>query len=514
MDTIAKIYDTLLLNRLRLWYSIDKCQAGGQKGRSCLEQILSLRLLIDFALFKKLKLYIVFIDFSKAYDRVPRNKLVEYMRSIGCGRVMLYALRGMYRCTYNVLKSAVISASAGVRQGAPTSCLLFVVYIDKMIKMIRQVTPIDGFLGSLHALMLMDDTVILATSRDMCVEKLDAVLNYCSEYGMEINERKTRFFVINNEQVDKLHLNVQGRIIEYCSTYLYLGAWFKDDGSNKSVLMLHQPSHQEVVNKFAIFCAVNTGMPYCYKLMVMEAAASASLFYSSESWLTANPNSVVKAYNQLVKCLLGVRVNTSVHLCLAESGIPTANYVIEKRRRNFLLTKMRNRNAEEPFHIVFDMCRSANSPGYKFLEKSLQGDIHRDSLEPIHTLIRSKPQSSTKYATYRSELNPTLTVHNIYDKNVYIPDYLRVAFTRFRLMSHNLKVETGRWSRIAREQRVCQCDNISVQDEKHVLIVCPMSNPSRNRYNMLTFDTLDVLIDNDDILNLCKYIYEVFRLYG
>ena len=341
---------------------------------------------MDFAIFKKFKLYVVFIDFSKAYDRVPRNKMVEYMRSIGCGRVMLFALRGMYQCTYNVL-SAVISASAGVRQGAPTSCLLFVIYIDKMIKMIKQVTPVDGFLGSLHALMLMDDTVILATSRDMCVKKLDVVLNYCTEYGMEINERKTKFFVINNEPVDKLQLIVQGRIIEYCSTYLYLGAWFKDDGSSKSAVMLHQPSHQEVVNKFAIFCAVNTEMPYRYKVMVMEAAASASLFYSSESWLVANPIGVIRAYNQLVKCLLGVRMNTSVNLCLTEAGIPTAKYIMEKRRRNFLLNKSRNRNDEETFQIILDMCRNVNTPGYRFLEKTLQSNMHPDSLECIHTLI-------------------------------------------------------------------------------------------------------------------------------
>ena len=212
----------------------------------------------------------------------------------------------------------------------------------------------------------------------MCLKKLDEVLDYCEEYGMEINEKKTKFLVINNAQVDKLQLIVQGRVIDYCSTYLYLGAWFKDDGSSKSALMLHQPAHQEVVNKFAIFCAVNTEMPYRYKLMVMEAAASASLFYGSESWLVTNPNSVIRAYNQLVKCLLGVRANTSVNMCLTEAGIPTAKHVIRNKRRTFLLNKLRNRNAEEPFQIVHDMCRNANTPGYRFLEKSLQSHMYPD----------------------------------------------------------------------------------------------------------------------------------------
>ena len=192
MDTLAKIYDTLILNRLMMWCHIDKCQAGAQKGRSCLEQILTLRLLIDFVKNKKLKLYVLFIDFSKAYDRVPRHKLIEILKSRGCGRVMLSAIQAMYTCTKNVLKSAVIDATVGVRQGAPSSCLLFIIYIDVMVRMLKRAFISDGFLGALHALLLMDDTVVLATNRQMCEAKLRVIIQYCNEFGMKINGKKTK----------------------------------------------------------------------------------------------------------------------------------------------------------------------------------------------------------------------------------------------------------------------------------------------------------------------------------
>ena len=99
MDTLAKIYDALIYNRLLLWCNISKCQAGAQKKRSCIEQILSLRLLCDFAVFRNVKLYVLFIDFSKAYDRVPRNKMLEVLKSLGCGKRMLLAVQAMYKCT-------------------------------------------------------------------------------------------------------------------------------------------------------------------------------------------------------------------------------------------------------------------------------------------------------------------------------------------------------------------------------------------------------------------------------
>ena len=83
-----------------------------------------------------------------------------------------------------MLNSTKINTSSGVRQGAPTSCLLFTTYVDKMVKMIKESVQSDGFLGHLHVLLLMDDTVIMATSREKCLKKLEAVLNYCEEFGI------------------------------------------------------------------------------------------------------------------------------------------------------------------------------------------------------------------------------------------------------------------------------------------------------------------------------------------
>ncbi len=56
LNTLSKLYDSLMLNRLKLWVDKDKCQAGAQRGRGCVEQIMTLRLLSDLANSKKDKL--------------------------------------------------------------------------------------------------------------------------------------------------------------------------------------------------------------------------------------------------------------------------------------------------------------------------------------------------------------------------------------------------------------------------------------------------------------------------
>ena len=84
------------------------------------------------------------------------------------------------------------------------------------------------------------------------------------------------------------------------------------------------------------------------------------------------------------------------------------------------------------------------------------------------------------------QINPDLEVHTTHTQCVQpdlpIPEHTRVAFSRMRLSSHRLRIETidiiynmmsmietGRWARIPRDQRLCGCGE--VQDEGHVSMV-------------------------------------------
>ena len=405
MDTLAKIYDTLILNRLLLWFNIDKCQAGAQKGRSCLEQIFTLRMLSDFAVYKKQKLYVLFIDYSKAYDRVSRRKLIEVLKSRGCGRIMLNAIQAIYRCTKNVLKTAIIDSTIGVRQGAPSSCLLFVIYIDEMIKMMKNAIARDGFLGCLHALLLMDDTVVLATSREMCEAKLKIVIQYCEDFGMTMNTKKSKFFVINGKKIDKAPFEIGNIKIGYVCKYLYLGAWFTESGKISDAIALHVKSNQATVNKFSIFCAANKQMPFKYKKLVFEAAVTASLLYSAESWFTDNIKLIEQQYNQLVRCLLGVRKNTSIDLCLIESGITPIKHVLAKRRATFLKSKLIENDIEQPFIFTFRLCNEHNTTAYRFMSQYIEHTTVDNPFQNLINCIYRKSSHATKMYTYVNTLN-------------------------------------------------------------------------------------------------------------
>ena len=98
----------------------------------------------------------------------------------------------------------------------------------------------------------------------------------------------------------------------------------------------------------------------------------------------------------------------------------------------------------------------------------------------------------------------------------------RKLLTRFRISSHNLMVERGRYKKLDVSQRLCQNCNLNlVEDETHFLFQCPAHASDRNKLislsseNCLNFTTLQDnermiwLLNNENVpvLNhLCNFL--------
>ena len=85
LPVAAKIYNKLILNRIcpKLEPILRKNQNGFRPGRSTLGQILTLHRIIEEITFCNKTTAIIFVDFSKAFDSVNREKMFEILGLYG-----------------------------------------------------------------------------------------------------------------------------------------------------------------------------------------------------------------------------------------------------------------------------------------------------------------------------------------------------------------------------------------------------------------------------------------------
>ena len=112
----------------------------------------------------------------------------------------------------------------------------------------------DSYLGWLHSFLLMDDTVLLATSRKAACHKLQILDDFCQASGMRVNQQKTKFMIINGTRNGRLKPLVSQTLrVGNCDQYVYLGAFFPQDGKMTTAVRLHQEAKQSHMYKFIAF---------------------------------------------------------------------------------------------------------------------------------------------------------------------------------------------------------------------------------------------------------------------
>ena len=102
-----------------------------------------------------------------------------------------------------------------------------------------------------------------------------------------------------------------------------------------------------------------------------------------------------------------------------------------------------------------------------------------------------------------------------------IPDIYKACITKLRLSSHILAIETGRYKKISRSNRVCiHCNRGVVEDEYHFVLICVSYKDLRenyikkyywNRPSMLKFIQLLTCKNKKILCNLGKYLFRAFK---
>ena len=152
------------------------------------------------------------LDFSKAFDKINVRKLFEKMIERRVPYILLRLLLFIYikqSCyvKWNSKKSGSFSIKNGVRQGTILSPCLFCVYLDSLLKTLRD-SGLGCHIGGLYlgAVGYADDIILLSPSRDSHQLILKICEDFSNEHSMKFstdldpNKLKTKMSSLYNKE--------------------------------------------------------------------------------------------------------------------------------------------------------------------------------------------------------------------------------------------------------------------------------------------------------------------------
>ena len=525
-NLLSLLYDRIIANRLMMWAKIHPEQSAFQKGKSTLNHIFLLRIITALAKHTKVPLFIGFFDLAKAFDKVSRPLLLKSLIKLGIGSALFYAIKTMYSATKCVIKSGkklsdVFLTHSGIKQGAPSSVILFIIFMDEFIDIVREKCIREQVIEMLHILLHADDTAVLSTDRMLFIKKCNVLLAAFKMKKVSLNLGKSGFLVLNpQKEEDRFDIKLDSGWLTYCSSYVYLGAIFSDDGAVTTDVDLHVAQRQKsVFVKLSNFIRNNPAAPITVKRKVLNSCLNTSLLYGCETWSSASLQKAETLYRKAIKITFGMRSNTPNQIIFVESGLIELKSEIYRRQYKFWVKTLETIN-NDPHSEVSKMITKGIGKNVHYIRhyKKLVNDFRNEQdcfkfyKKCFEDKLRQDIAEKTRVHSY-SALDDYILINPLFETPEFNTHYTlceadRQIIMKYRSGSHMLKINTGYFQRTPIPARVCLCDEI--QTLEHVILHCTLTEVLRHENFPQTLQ--DFFMDNVLAVSILKAMEVILHI--
>merc|ERR1712121_308888 len=192
-----KIYEKILEKRLENMVKIENFHFGFLKGKSTTDAIFIIRQLKEKYQEKKLKLYHIFVDLEKAFDRVPREVIRWALRRQKVPKRLINLIMALFYDTKSRVKTLAgisedFDIEVGVHQGSSIGPLLFIIVMEEVTK--------EGRSGDFWDILYADDIILTAETIEELKDMFNKWDQQLTSKGFKINMNKSKFMISGKEK--------------------------------------------------------------------------------------------------------------------------------------------------------------------------------------------------------------------------------------------------------------------------------------------------------------------------
>ena len=524
LSCLGKFFTGVLYNRLLKFATENKILNPAQLGFVPGNRTSDAHLIIHNLVRKQChnsggRLYSCFIDFSKAFDTIPRDTLLKKLIDFGIDGNFFNIIKNIYTNDKICIKhdekvTDSIDVNLGVKQGCILSPLLFNIFLADLPQLldndIQSNNPTFQYPSSLF---WADDIVLFSESEEGLRKMLLTMEKYCKENELTLNTDKTKIMIFNKTgRLMRTPFHYNGEKLENVNKFKYLGFLLTPSGEIKSGLQDLRDralkAYYKLKNAMGESFRTNIGTT----IHLFDSLIKPILMYMNDFWgglkvPEEKYNPIEKLHFMACKQILGVQKQTTNIGVLLELGrVPLQNFAVKAAIKNWERIRtgkinevLKNNHAnamldELPWiSNIKAILQSHNmenfytSPTQNNKHPFIHNLLHKKQCENFHSNafqnINNPENKLRTYALFKTQAGCEKYLNEIKNEAV------RQSLTKFRLSNHILSIEKGRHTtpKTPKEVRFCPfCPN-NVEDEIHFLLSCPVYRiPRSDMINAMT----------------------------
>lgn len=344
LSIAGKILTSIIRSRLEPLYesTCREQQSGFRRGRGCIDQIFTLRRVLERRLRHGKPTVACFIDFAAAFDSVHRDSMWQVLRKCGVPDLFTDIIMDLYCDASSTVRidsgqTGSFLVKSGVRQGCVMSPMMFNLALDWVMR--KSILPNDGVqcspMDTICDLAYADDIAILQPDAQSCQETLSRISAHAAALGLKIKPSKTKVIYANLPAPPLL--TIDGEDIEVTDRFQYLGSTVCAQQVSSSMDISSRISKaSQTFNRLRKWVFGRRDLSTPLKMKVYNAAVNSILLYSAETWAFTEADLQTLEVFQMssLRYILGISMfqrvpNTEIRNRCSQ---PSVEQLIRKRR--------------------------------------------------------------------------------------------------------------------------------------------------------------------------------------